>query len=166
MAQRSNFSGPTAVELKKQKISELIGRPVVSMAGGVKVGTVKDVLIDTATLTATALLISGDSGRGGLPFDKVLAVGPDAVTIEEVSSVFWASATTPGPGREANEIKGLPVVNSLGADMGNVHDIELLGDRVQSLDVRSGGLFGIGASEKAITQHAIRSIGDKLVAVD
>ncbi|AIE85839.1 PRC-barrel domain-containing protein [Fimbriimonas ginsengisoli] len=151
---------------KTQKISGLIGRPVVSIAGGVKVGTVKDVLIDADTLKATALLISGDSGRGGLPFAQVIAIGDDAVTIENVESVFWASATSPGPGREAHEINGLPVVDSAGINVGSVHDIELVGDCVKSLDVRSGGLFGIGVSKSKITSHAIRTIGPKMVTVE
>jgi uncharacterized protein YrrD len=154
------------VEEKSLKISQLIGRPVVSIAGGVKVGTVKDVLIDTDALIATALLISGDSGRGGLPLADVLAIGADAVTVENVSSVFWASSTKPGPGREANEIVGLPVIDSGGFSVGNVHDIELLGDRVQSLEVRSGGVFGIGSSNSSITTCSIRSIGEKMVTVD
>lgn len=155
-----------AVEHKKQKVSELLGRNVVSMAGGEKVGTVKDILIDTDSLTATALLIAGESGRGGLPFAEILAFGPDAITVEDTKSVFWASATKPGPGREAAEIKGLTVLNAAGVEIGTVHDIELVGNRVHSLEVRSGGVFGIGASDAAVTNHSIRNIGPKLVTVD
>jgi len=154
------------MEQIRQKVSDLIGRPVVSMAGGIKVGAVKDVLIDTDTLTASALLISGDSGRGGLPYAQILAIGPDAVTIENADTIFWASANKPGPGTEANDIKGLPVVNVSGTTIGNVHDLELLGDRVHSIEVRTGGVFGIGAHDSLITTPDIRSIGPKLVTVE
>jgi uncharacterized protein YrrD len=147
-------------------VSELIGLPIVSMDGGMKMGTVKDVLIDTDGLTATTLLISGDSGRGGLPFNKILAIGPDAVTVESAKPIFWASATKPGPGREAHEITGLLVVNISGSTLGYVRDIGLCGDHVDSLEVRSGGVLGVGANDTQISVKEIRSIGQKLVTVD
>jgi len=147
-------------------VTDLIGLPVVSMDGGEKMGTVKDVLIDTEGLCATALLVSGDAGRGGLPFNKILSIGPDAITVESAKPIFWASATKPGPGRESSDIKGLPVVNISGATLGNVSNIGLCGDRVQSLEVRSGGVFGVGANATEVLSKEIRSIGAKLVTVD
>ncbi|CAN5653987.1 hypothetical protein BH11ARM2_BH11ARM2_26370 [soil metagenome] len=148
------------------KVSELVGKSVVSLSDGVKVGTVKDVLIDTGTMVAGALLVAGDSGRGGLPFAQITNIGQDAITIETAQAVFWASANTPGPGREAGEIKGLPVVDASGTVVGNVHDIDLLNNRVQSLIVRSGGVFGLGANDSVVPVSAIRSIGAKLVTVE
>ena len=154
------------MELIERKVSEFIGLPVVSMEGGIKMGTVKDVLIDTDAMTATALLISGDSGRGGLTFDEVIAIGSDAITVKSADVIFWASATNPGPGREANAIKGLPVVNVTGVVVGTVHDIDLHGDHVKAIEVRLGGIFGIGATDTQILAKNIQSIGSKLVTVN
>jgi len=154
------------MELIERKVSEFIGLPVVSMEGGIKMGSVKDVLIDTDSMTATALLISGDSGRGGLTFDEVIAIGPDAITVKSSDVIYWASATNPGPGREANEIKGLSVVNVTGDVVGTIHDIALLGDHVKALEVRLGGIFGIGATDTEILAKNIQSIGQKLVTVN
>jgi len=165
-AQKLPVASPTCMELKERMISDLIGLPVVSMDGGLKMGTVKDVLIDTDDFKATALLVSGDSGRGGLPFEKVLSFGPDAVMVETGDVIFWASAVNPGPGRESNEIKGLPVVNKSGAMLGNVRDISLCGDHVHAIEIRAGGVLGIGATDTEIMMRKIRSIGPTLVTVD
>lgn len=154
------------MESKTINYTELSGKPVVSMSDGIKVGTVKDILIDTENLAVTALLVSGSSGVGGLPYVQILAIGPDAVTIEDANSIFWASAHKPGPGREGNDVKGLTVVNAAGEALGSVHDIELFGDHVSGLEIRTGGLFGIGATDTHIPAEDIRSIGTKLVTVD
>lgn len=150
----------------RQYISDLVGRPVVSMSAGTKVGTVKDVLIDTEKMIATALLVSGAEGRGGLPFERILAIGSDAVMIDDAATIFWASATNPGPGREANDIKGLPVVNVDGEKLGTVYDIELLGQTVDTLDITAGGVFGLGADRRKIPHEAVRSIGPKLITIE
>ena len=154
------------MELVASLVSDLIGVPIISVNDGTKLGSVKDVLIDTDSLKATALLISGDSGRGGLAFAQVLAFGPDAITVKSAEDIFWASATSPGPARESNDIKGLPVVDASGTHLGNVHDISLYGDRVESIEVRSGGVLGIGATDTDIPVKQIRSIGAELVTVD
>ncbi|RYG44801.1 hypothetical protein EON79_14130 [bacterium] len=122
--------------------------------------------MNTDTLQATALLVTGDSGVGGLPFGDILNIGADAVTVETVAAIFWASATSPGPGREAKEIKGLPVVDSLGTTIGNVSEIELSGDRVNALNLHAGGLFGIGGNSFVVPVRSVRSIGPKLVTVE
>lgn len=155
-----------AVDNHSYKVSELVGKAVVSLSDGIKVGTVKDVLINTDTMVAGALLVAGDSGRGGLPFAQITSIGQDAITIETAQSILWASANAPGSERGANEIKGLPVVDASGTVIGNVHDIELLNDRVQSLVVRSGGILGLGAHDTVVPVSTVRSIGAKLVTVE
>ena len=136
------------------------------MSGGIKLGRVVDVLIDVDAMSMSALLVAGDSGRGGLPYANIIAIGPDAITVQDPESVFWASATNPGPGRESNEIKGLDVVNRGGEVIGSVHDFELEGAEIKSIEVRSGGVFGIGAIDSTISKECIQSIGPNLVTIE
>ncbi|RYG38472.1 hypothetical protein EON81_03505 [bacterium] len=152
------------VESTKLKVSELLGKAVIGMADGAKLGTVKDVLIDVTSLSATALLVSGEAGQGNLPLERISGIGADAVTVESSQALLMSPQT--GTLRPATEIKGLPVVDVTGNAIGNVHDMTLYGDKVESIEVRSGGLFGIGANDSIIPVTALRSIGSKLVTVE
>jgi sporulation protein YlmC with PRC-barrel domain len=51
--------------------SELKNKAVVSMADGVQIGRVEDVLFDTAALGVAALVLTTTSGRSVLPFAAV-----------------------------------------------------------------------------------------------
>lgn len=150
----------------KLNVGEFVGKKVVSMSGGAIIGVVEDVLINTDNLCATAFAVSGEPGKGALPFDQTLGIGPDAVTVETAEAIHWKLDATLTAGRLAKEIKGLPVVNVSGTTLGHVHEIQLFGDCVSSLIVRSGGVFGIGAEEIVVATSTIRSIGPKLVTVD
>jgi uncharacterized protein YrrD len=67
------------------KASALKNMPVVSMADGTQVGSVADVLIDTANLRVVALLLSARSGQSILPFDAIGSIGSDALTIDSTA---------------------------------------------------------------------------------
>ena len=64
--------------------SALKNKPVVSVADGVQVGRVADVLFETATLRVAALLLSARDGQLVLPFEAIRSIGADAVTIERI----------------------------------------------------------------------------------
>ena len=55
------------------KASALKGKAVVSMADGVQIGRVEDVLFDTAGLRVAALVLTTTGGRSTMPF---AALGP------------------------------------------------------------------------------------------
>jgi len=150
------------------KIGDLRGKPIVSMAGGEKVGTVKDVLIDTDKLLAMALVIGGGPGQGFLPLDRVKNFGPDAITVEDSNGIRWATGQLhDDTGREASALMKLRVIDGSGTVTGAVHElsIELPSGRVLTMNVRKGGVFGIGAESVDVPVSDIVSIGDSLVTV-
>jgi sporulation protein YlmC with PRC-barrel domain len=150
------------------KISDLRGNAIVSMTGGEKVGTVRDVLIDTTKLRATALVIGGRPGQGVLPLEHVKSFGPDAITIDNADGIQWATGQLhDDTGREAGELMKLGVIDGSGTSTGTVHDItvDLPSGDVLTLSVRKGGVFGIGSDNVDVPASDIVSIGDSLVTV-
>jgi sporulation protein YlmC with PRC-barrel domain len=150
------------------KISDLRGKPIVSMTDGERVGTVKDVLIDTGKLQATALVVGGGRGKGFLPLDRVKSFGPDAITIEDTDGIQWATGQLHDEtGREASELMKLHVMDGSGTVAGAVHELtfDLPSGNVVTLNVRKGGLFGIGAETVDVAVSDIVSIGASLVTV-
>lgn len=145
---------------------ELDKKAVVSVSDGLKVGTVKDLLIDTTTLAATDLLVSGDSGLGRVPIENIKEIGQDAIMIESSQEVLWATSKASFPGRRAKELLGLPVLDSKGNVVGSVHELDFLDFRITALNVHSGGVLGIGATNKRIPAEEIRGIGPKLITVE
>src|SRR4029450_4367846 len=57
------------------KAGELKGKAVVSMADGVQVGRVEDILFDTPALRVAALVLTTTGGRSILPFAAVRSLG-------------------------------------------------------------------------------------------
>jgi sporulation protein YlmC with PRC-barrel domain len=151
------------------KASTVKGMPVLSLTEGARVGNVKDVLLDTAALRVTMLLLSTSDGESMVPFEKVRSIGSDAVTIESTAATEGATGQTAVVGNRAvGEILGLPVTSADGAHLGSVHDLEFDGrdGRLTELAVHKGGMLGIGGTSLTVPASAIRSIGPKLVAVD
>jgi sporulation protein YlmC with PRC-barrel domain len=149
-------------------ISDLKGKWIVSMTDGEKVGTVKDVLIDTERLRATALVIGGGPGQGLLPLDRVKSFGPDAITIENADGIQWATGQLhDDTGREASDLMKLRVMDGSGTVTGAVHElaVDLPSGNVLTLNVRKGGVFGIGAESVDVPVSDIVSIGASLVTV-
>ena len=139
---------------------------MVSLADGLKVGTIKDLLIDVDMLAATDLLISGVSGLGRVPIGDIKEIGQDAVMVASSQEVLWATSKAAFPGRRAKELRGLTVLNSKGDVVGTVHELELMDFRIMALDVRSGGVLGMGATTTRVPSEEIRGIGPKLITVE
>jgi sporulation protein YlmC with PRC-barrel domain len=150
------------------KISDLRGKPIVSMIDGERVGTVTDVLIDIGKLQATALVIGGDPGRGFLQLNRVKNFGPDAITIENADGIQWATGLLhDDAGREASDLMKLKVIDGTGTLTGAVHElsVDLPSGNVLTMNVRKGGVFGIGAESVDVPVSDIVSIGASLVTV-
>ena len=152
------------------KASELKNKAVVSMADGVQIGRVEDVLFDTAALRVAALVLTTSGGRSVLPFAAVRSLGPDAVTVES-ATLTRAQADQPGAGnllRSLTDLIGLKAVNREGANVGEVRDviIEQATGALTELEAHSGGMLGLGGTGVTIPASAIRGIGPELVTVD
>jgi sporulation protein YlmC with PRC-barrel domain len=151
------------------KASRLKDKPVVSMADGAQVGTVKELLFDTSDLRLTALLLRADSGESTLPFGSIRSVGSDAVMIESAADTAGAHGQAAlDTTRSLEDLMDLSAVNVEGTLLGKVKELEI-GDqdgRLTKLEVHRGGVLGIGGTTVTVPPSAIRSIGAKLITVD
>jgi sporulation protein YlmC with PRC-barrel domain len=99
------------------KASALKGKAVISMADGVQIGRVEDVLFDTAALRVAALVLTTTGGRSTMPFAAIRSLGTDAVTVESATAT-QAVADQADAGnllRGLGDLMGLKVVNGEGA---------------------------------------------------
>ena len=145
-------------------LADLKKKPVVSMADGAKIGEVDDLVIDTSRWAVTELYVNGKPGRGLLPFAQVKGIGPDAITIDSAGSVVYNTKTT---GLCVDALQRLHVVDGTGTVRGNVSEVVYGAEgSVESMDVKQGGVFGIGAHVVNVTPREIRGVGDKILTVD
>ncbi len=145
-------------------VADLRKKPVVSMADGAKIGEVDDLVLDTARWAVVELHVVAKPGRGLLPMSSVKGIGPDAVTVESADVVSYSSHSA---GLGFDSLKALHVVDGTGTVRGNVSDMTFAADgSVESLDVKQGGVFGIGAHHLTVTPKEVRGVGDKIITID
>ena len=139
------------------KLDDLLKKPVVSMKDGRKIGEVDDLVLDTATWTISDLYVKGEPGRGLIRFGSLKGIGPDAVTIEQADGIAYNVKTE---GLSYDDLKGMHVVDGTGTVRGHVAAITFEGNgAIESLEVRQGGVFGIGAHVVNVTPREIRGRG-------
>src|SRR4051812_39319729 len=79
----------------------LIGRAVVSIADGEKVGTVSDLQLDLGERVVLGLLIGGDGGLFNrerpslIPLGQVHTFGRDAITIQDTGGITAPEGAPP-----------------------------------------------------------------------
>ena len=88
-----------------QRISELVGKPIVSAATGERVGRVTDLLLDRGSCRTVGLVLAGGlmSSEHVLPYSDVQVVGKDAIVARSGDGVM-------GPKEWKARIAGIPVV--------------------------------------------------------
>jgi sporulation protein YlmC with PRC-barrel domain len=151
------------------KASALKNMAVISMADGVQIGRVEDVLFDTANLRVAALALATSGGQSVLPFGSVHRIGADAVTVEAATAAQPAAPTAPGNAlRHLSDMIGLKVVNGEGTYLGDVRDvlIDEAGGGLTELEAHRGGMLGMGGTSVTVPASAVRGIGPDLVTAD
>ena len=146
------------------KSDDLLKKPVVSMNDGRKIGEVDDLVLDPRSWTVSDLYVKGEPGRGLIKFGALKGIGPDAVTIEQAEGIAYNVKTE---GLTYESLKGMHVVDSTGTVRGHVAEVRFeASGAIESLEVRQGGVFGIGAHVVNVTPGEIRGVGDKILTVD
>jgi sporulation protein YlmC with PRC-barrel domain len=144
---------------------DFVGKVVVSMADGAQVGRVKDLVFNDLNLSA--LVVQGDRGEGLLPFPSLESNGPDVITIASYSVLDWnpGDALEPSP-RTIHDLRKLTVVDSDGNVLGHIHDftMDAVG-HVQEIDIRTEGVFGLGAHKTVIDGAQVCALGADLMTV-
>jgi sporulation protein YlmC with PRC-barrel domain len=151
------------------KASALKNMAVISMADGVQIGRVEDVLFDTTNLRVAALALTTSGGQSVLPFSSVHRIGADAVTVETASAAQPAATATPGNAlRPLSDISGLKIVNGEGTYLGDVQEVlinEAVGG-ITELEAHRGGMLGMGGTSVRVLASDIRGIGPDLVTAN
>jgi uncharacterized protein YrrD len=142
-------------------IGELRGRQVISIVEGAKLGLVEDLIFSAETRTVTHLSVGGGNA---LAYGKVRTVGPDAVMVESRSELQPA----PSEGARFGEVAKLPVLSTEGVNLGSLADLgfDLATGRIVSVEVRSGGVLGLGQQKAPFSIEKVRSFGIDAVTVE
>lgn len=142
-------------------IGELRGRQVISVGEGAKLGSVEDLVFNVETRTVTHLLVG--SGNA-VAYGKVKTVGPDAVMVESRSELEPA----PSEGARFGDVSKLPALSTEGVNLGSLADLtlDLATGRIVSVEVRSGGVLGIGQQKAMFSIDKVRSFGGEAVTVE
>jgi uncharacterized protein YrrD len=149
-------------------LSELKGRPVISLNEGEKLGAIKDALVDPSANRIGGFLLQATEGDLALPFAHVRAIGPDAVTVESAAS----SQSPVGEGglegnRKFSELAKQQVVDAEGKHHGHLGDITFSIDgSITDIEIRSGGFLGIKEDKTLYPISVVRSFGASVVTVE
>jgi uncharacterized protein YrrD len=130
-----------------RKGKRLIDRPILSLADGVGVGSVKDVILGADNDLVVGLLVQ----EGGLlsssqvvPLDEIESFGPDAVVVSSRESVVAADQVPEIKAilSRGTSLVGIKVFTETGEAEGTVNDIyfEESTGRVSALEVTGGRL--------------------------
>ena len=148
------------------KENDFVGKPVVSMSDGAKIGKVRDMVFKGLDLTS--LVVNGERGEGLLPIGLIGTNGPDAITIESYTVVDWNAGRLQDPdSRNTHDLRKLSVVDADGNMLGKMHELTMNAKgRVEEISVRTEGVFGIGAHETLVAASRVRAIGTDMITVE
>jgi uncharacterized protein YrrD len=162
-----------APEDSMQRVSDVLGKPVVSAATGEKVGKVADVLLDPAVTRIVGLVVSGGlfSGEHVLAYEDVQTVGRDAViarsTDGSISAKEWrkqAVETT-----RWGTLLNRRVMTAGGRQLGAVKDLQIDEARgeVQGYDIAASALGGLSERHTLVPRSGGITIGpDAIILPD
>ncbi|HZK43770.1 MAG TPA: PRC-barrel domain-containing protein [Syntrophomonadaceae bacterium] len=113
-----------------KKSQEIIGLPVFSIINGMKIGQVKDLVINPEEAKVDFILVGNDTwyvGARVLPFKDVMGIGEHAVTIEsEATLMTITDVGTANNLLERNiEVKGNRVLTNKGNLIGVISEYEI-----------------------------------------
>lgn len=139
-------------------LSDLKGRDVLDLATAKAVGTVASVVIDASTGRISALTVSGSGDADVLRWDKIKAIGPDAVTIEDASALTAAQGASEEAGsRGDTDPIGRRVLTVDGDELPKVDDL--------AIDTDAGSVVGLQVGDQVLGGMRLRAIGDYAVIV-
>ncbi len=151
----------------------LIGRAVVSVADGEKMGTISNLQLDLVQRLVRSILIGGDGGifnrekPSAVPFDQVHTFGRDAVTIRDKSGIVVAESVPHTTTATLDDIKKR-VVTTGGEVIGDGNDVlfDEASGAITALQLApQGGFLGIGAATHVLPLEEIVEFGRDVITV-
>jgi uncharacterized protein YrrD len=153
-----------------RKISELIGKAIVSADSGQRLGRVSDVLLDADARSALGLVVSDGvlSGEQVLPLAEVQTLGTDAVVARSASHVVaareWRQRDVAAI--RSSAVKHKPVLTGRGRALGEVHDVLLDDDgRVLGFELVSSSMGGLRHQYSTVPYASGLTVGADAVVV-
>lgn len=154
-----------------QNVSELIGKPVISVDTGDKLGSVSDALLADSDVRLLALVIGG--GMLGkehvLPFRDVQTLGGDTILVRSQAGVVGAREwrESGAAATRSSTLKGRPVVTATGHRLGDVSDfvVDDLTGAFDALEVAATDFGGLRTKRSLIRPGAEIRIGPDAVVV-
>jgi uncharacterized protein YrrD len=156
-----------------QNARALVGRAVVSVADGEKVGTISDVLLDPNAREIRGLVIGGSGGLfhhetpSVIPLGQIHSIGPHAVTLTDKTGIALMQGA---PYTDASTLDALKkrVVTANGEVIGDGDDVvfDEEGGAFTALQLApQGGFLGIGATTPVIPIAEIVDFGRDVITV-
>ncbi|MDX2065927.1 MAG: PRC-barrel domain-containing protein [Fimbriimonadaceae bacterium] len=146
-------------------VAELKGRPVISLAEGERLGDIREVAIDPTARQIAGFVLKGDGGDTYLPWRNVKKIGPDAVMVD--NRTMTERVENADPYESLAELGKLPVISDAGAQLGHVENVTFddVSGALQAFELKSGGVFGIGAKSQSIAMADVVSVGTGAITV-
>jgi uncharacterized protein YrrD len=167
----SRGPAPACEEEDVRNVSELIGKPVISVETGDKLGTVADALLADGDVRLVALVIGGGllGTEHVLPFRDVQTLGGDTILARSQAGVVGAREWHEGGVRttRSSALKGRPVVTAAGHRLGEVSDF-VVDDQTgafDALEVATSDFGGLRTKRSLVRAGAEIRIGPDAVVV-
>jgi uncharacterized protein YrrD len=171
--QKGSWLAHTTEEGPVHRVSEIIGKPIVSAETGDRLGSVSDVLVEQGTVKVVALVVRDGllSKDRVLPFHDVQTLGGDSVLARTDSGVRgpreWHRSGVKA--MRSSDLTGKPVVTAGGQRLGEISDL-LINERTGSFDrleVSARHLGGLRKKHVTLAAtHEIRIGPDAVVVPD
>jgi uncharacterized protein YrrD len=152
------------------RVSELIGRTVISGDSGERIGTVSDVLLDPQSLRVLGLVMGGGLFRSEhvLPYTDVQTLGKDAIVARSAAGVVdprqWHQRGSDSTRTSA--LKHRQVLTTSGRALGQIHDVMLdEGGAVDAFELAGSTLSGLMGRRPIVPQVGGITIGIDAVLV-
>jgi uncharacterized protein YrrD len=153
------------------RVSELVGKPIVSAASGERVGRVSDILLDRGSCRTVGLVLAGGlmSSEHVLPYGDIQVVGKDAI-VARTGDGLMGPKEWRAQGLEterSSSLRNKRVLTSTGRQLGAVNDIyfdEATGV-VEALEISGPKMGGLMQRKSVLPQSAGLTIGPDAIVV-
>ncbi|GAB6159239.1 PRC-barrel domain-containing protein [Desulfotomaculum varum] len=153
-----------------RKSKKFIGMPVISLAEGQQMGTVKGLVVDPQQQKVAALIIEQKgwfSEQKFAPYGKVRSVGSDAITIDQSAAIEKGSSLPEilKLYKDKVTVVGCKVVAENGCQLGEVDEyyVEETNGSIVGLEISANLLNSIIKGKSFLDISFVKTIGKQLV---
>ncbi|WP_018086129.1 PRC-barrel domain-containing protein [Desulfurispora thermophila] len=153
-----------------RKSKQFPGLPVVSLAEGRQIGTVKDLVINPAARAVAALIIETGAWRKEqrfIPYQRIHSVGDDAITIHRSSNVEKGTSLPEIMQllKERVTLTGSRLLTPGGQVLGRVEEyyVDVKTGQIVGLEISGGQLGGLLKGRAFLDSNLVETIGPRLI---